>query len=149
MSQAMAEAEKAIEISRKAQLMFGINLNARQMQYMAQMGQEVDLAEMLVDQFKSNIGQFDQLSLAQRKFIADTIAGGDVLKARTMLLGRETELSEQANDLAKEAKDPALQQLEVTRETNKLMKDNTELLFASIDNLANYNTKLTMTRNEL
>lgn len=132
---ALSEAEKSIELARKAQLMFGLQLNARQLQFMAQTGQEVDLTTYLVDQFKDNINSFDTLVLSQKQFIADTIAGGDLIKARTMLLGRESELVNNLTDPIKEQTD--------------LMKEQTVLLQAQNDYLASYQFKYAMERRKL
>ena len=132
MTQAMAESEKAIETSRKAQLMFGIDLNARQMQYMAQTGKEEQLSTMLLDSFRDMNTEFDDLTLTQRRFIADTIASGDINKARIMLLGRESELTE---DLT-----PPLE-----RQTN-LLAEQVELQKLQNDYLAAYQTKYAAAR---
>jgi len=115
--------------------MFGIQLNTRQLQFMAQTGQEVQLAEYLVDTFKDNIGTFDELTLAQRQFIADTIASGDVIKARTMLLGREEQLMNDIND-------PVSEQVDILKESN-------ELIQAQTDYMAVYNGMLARTRRML
>jgi hypothetical protein len=131
----LSKAEQAIEMSRKAQLMFGMNINARQMQYMAQMGKEGDLVEYLVDQFKEQSGSFDDLSLSQKQFIADSIAGGNIIKARTMLLGREEQIQEDMVDPVKTQTD--------------LMKEQNELLKAQTDQLATFQSLRVMERTAL
>jgi len=131
----LSKAEESIEMSRKAQLMFGMNINARQMQYMAQMGKEGQLAEYLVDQFRQQAGNFDDLSLSQKQFIADSIAGGNIIKARTMLLGREEQIQE---DMV----DPVQTQTD-------LMKEQTDLLKAQTDQLASFQSLRVMERTAL
>lgn len=124
----LSKAEEAIEMSRKAQLMFGLKLNARQMQYMAQTGKEADLVEYLVKTFRTQVGDFDQLTLVQRQYIADSIASGDIIKARTMLLG-DAEKGELKVKSVQE------QQLDLQRDSNKLLEAQTNNLAVYYKNL--------------
>jgi len=105
-------------MSRKAQLMFGIKLNARQMQYLAQTGKEADLTEYLVKTFRTQVGDFDQLTLSQKQYIADSIASGDILKARNMLLGDEEKQKIKTKTVEEEQRD-------IQKESNEILKAQT------------------------
>jgi len=114
----LSKAEESIEMSRKAQLMFGIKLNARQMQYLAQTGKEADLTEYLVKTFRTQVGDFDQLTLSQKQYIADSIASGDILKARNMLLGDEEKQKIKTKTVEEEQRD-------IQKESNEILKAQT------------------------
>jgi hypothetical protein len=89
----LGKAEAAINAARELQIAFRVQINARHMQYLAQTGKEYQLQQMLVDKANESVvkmgGNFDKLALAQRQILANLISGGDIQKARLMLLGEE------------------------------------------------------------
>ena len=131
----LAKAEDAIETARKFQLAFGIQLNARQMQYNAQTGKHVENVQTILSSLKMQGIEYDNLVYAQQKIIADAIAGGDLAKAKIMLLGKEKEMAEAAVD-------PQTKMVDALGSQSKLLN-------AMYDRLANWSTMFTLIRTGL
>jgi len=68
------------------------------MQYNAQTGKHVENVQTILSSLKMQGIEYDNLVYAQQKIIADAIAGGDLAKAKIMLLGKEKEMAEAAVD---------------------------------------------------
>jgi len=119
----LSKAEEAIETARKFQLGFGIQLNARQMQYNAQTGKHLDNMNMMVRSLKDQGIQFGQLTLAQQQIVADSIAGGDLVKANNILLGKQKNIAEES--------------LSPQQQMTKSMENQNNLLTAMRDTMAN------------
>ena len=131
-TQKLGKAEEAITQSRQMQLGFGVQMNVRHMQYLAQTGKEGQLQQMLVDKAQEATakmgGNFDNLALAQREILASAIAEGDVQKARLMLLGEEAVESQRI--------------LTTEEKMAKTMTDMLDLQRAQRDELANWDTHI-------
>jgi len=67
--ESLADAEKAIELSSKARLVLGVDLNAQYMQMLAQTGQTDKLIQYVVSQLQMSGKSYNDLTYQQMKFL--------------------------------------------------------------------------------